>query len=205
MDLERLVVDIDCTLSDTRQAYFRALTPLFSPPGTDWKELMERYRYSTNVPEWQTPEAQAWIERFRNDPQAQEDLLVYPGAQEGIIELQTVIGLYAYLSARPGTVREATRRWIEKNKFPSKPLILKPEQCRENDSEWKARQLMQLYERNQVSGIIDDDRNLGEILIAKRYQGTVFVLEGIAPPHERIIPCRNWIEVVEKVKERYQR
>ncbi len=202
MALEQLVVDIDCTLADTRPAYFRTLTPLFSSQGTDWQELMAKYRYSSYVPEWQSPEAQAWVERFRTDQETQENLPVYPGAQEGMIELQKIVGVYAYLSARPEDVRDATRRWIQKNRFPDKPLILKPKSRRENDSEWKARRLIGLYERNQASGIVDDDRNLGRILMEMEYLGTVFALECIEQPHERIISCRDWKEVIQKVKER---
>jgi hypothetical protein len=197
-----LMLDIDETLSWTIGTWVEQLQQRFgNPENLSVKEMAEKYKYTQNVPYWQTSEASEWMEKAREDNEMQEQFIPVEGAGAGVEKLQTVVPVLGYLTIRPRSVLGGTRKWLEKNKFPDAEVLARPANVpSEEGDKWKAEILNFLYP--QVEGIVDDKLAMAEYL-PKDYQGTIFLynaeegkLEGI-----KVVPCKTWLEVYVRAKQ----
>jgi hypothetical protein len=182
--------------------YIIEMQKLFgNPENLTVEELIQKYRYTQNVPYWQTPEALEWAEHHRNSDDIQTKLPLIKDANKYVKKINDIIPIVAYISIRPAVVMNGTQIWLDKYDFPEAPLI-----CRsinlsaEEGSRWKAGVLENLYPK--VRGIIDDNASVLKFL-KPDYPGTVFLFshEHYSPNHIRTIPCKDWPATYGAVKD----
>jgi len=199
-DLHGLAVDIDETLAWTIGHWVAELQREFgNPENLSVEQMVAKYRYTQNVPYWQTPEALAWMEANRNSNEVQTKLAVIKDADVYLRKIATIVPLSAYITTRPETVLEGTRDWLREHDFPELPIICRPADIpTEDGNAWKARLLKELYPR--VNGIIDDNPGVVRLL-SPDYKGTVFFYDADTTESTlRVIPCADWRAVYEAVK-----
>jgi hypothetical protein len=188
-----LALDIDETLSDTNIFWFTKLSELFgNPESLSPREIATKYRYSQQVPYWQTPEALTWMEEARHGNELQVELPLIEDAKHNVARINTIVPIVAYVTARPEVVREGTLRWLATHGFPEAPLIMKPLDVQtEAGVAWKAQLLAERYP--DILGIVDDHPGLMDALPAD-YQGTVFLYnyEGPVRTNLHIVACPTW-------------
>ena len=196
-----LVLDIDETLSWTIGTWVEQLQKRFgNPENLSIKELAVKYRYTDRVPYWQTPEAFEWMEKAREDNKLQEEFIPILEAKEGVEKLQKIVPVLGYLTTRPRTVLEGTKRWLAKEGFPEVDVLARPAEVTSGEGDkWKAEVLNFLYP--QVRGIVDDKLAVAEYL-PKGYRGMVFLynnseanVKGI-----KVVSCPTWEVVCEQVR-----
>ncbi len=196
-----LVLDIDETLSWTVAHWMKEMQERFgNPEGLSVEEMVARYRFSYNVPYWQTDEAMAWLEEARHQNELQESLPVIEGANETARAINEIVPIVGYLTIRPHVVIPGTRSWLEKHDFPEGIIIAKPDGITHAEgNRWKAEVLRFLFP--EVIGIIDDNPDLLEYLTPD-YEGEVYLFgsETIDSTGLRVIPCKTWSNVYEQVK-----
>ncbi|MCX6797824.1 MAG: hypothetical protein NTX66_01210 [Candidatus Falkowbacteria bacterium] len=195
-----LAVDIDETLSWTIGHWVEKMMAKFgNPENLSVKEIIEKYRYTQNVPYWQSQEALAWMMAKVNSNDVQKELPLIEEASICLERINKLIPIAAYLTIRPETVLAGTKHWLDKHNFPVAPIICRPITVDHNDgNKWKAGVLEKLYP--QVAGIIDDNPKLLNFLSAD-YRGKIFLYDH----HDNfgrtnVIPCRNWLEVYKNIK-----
>jgi len=198
--LKGIALDIDETLCATNHFWIESLTERFgNPHGLSREEIVVRYRYTQNVPFWQESEALEWMEHARTSDELQEKLPLTEDANHIVNELQKVVPISAYITARPEEVRNGTQRWLTQHGFPKAPLIMRPSGATYTDgNKWKAGVLAVLYPK--VWGIIDDNPGLIEHL-PEDYKGTIFLYDHIGVEREgiRIVPIEKWDDVLNAV------
>ncbi len=197
-----LALDIDETLSATTQSWFQKLIDKF---GTDEKlsapEMVQKYRYTFNVPYWQTEEVNTWIENLRHSNEEVQTLEMIKGASESINRINKKIPILAYITVRPQTVILGTKSWLRSNKFPEAEIIAKPIEIEHKDgNKWKAKVLH--YLTPNISGIIDDNPGLVKEL-GKKYDGKVFLYDYSENEfnYDYVIPCLTWPDVENEIKD----
>ncbi len=195
-----LAVDIDETLSWTIGYWIEEMQKKFgNPENLTVKEMIEKYRYSQNVPYWQHDEALNWVDEKINSNETQENLPLIEGSSAYLKKINKIIPIAAYITARPERVSEGTRIWLAKHNFPVAPLICRPNDIAHgNGNEWKAKVLEEMYPK--VFGIIDDNAKLLQFL-SKDYKGMVFMYEhnsDLGFPFA--VACKDWITVYKEVK-----
>lgn len=187
-----IALDIDETLSATNRFWITMLAERFgNPENLSHDEIIARYRYTQHVPFWQTPEALAWMEGARNSDEIQEALPLIENANHVVNQLQKVVPIAAYITARPERVRGGTLTWLSRHGFPDAPLLMRPEGLDYKDGnsgKWKAELLALLYP--MVWGIIDDNVDVVSHLPSD-YRGVVFLYD-----HDREDVTRTDIKVV---------
>lgn len=198
-----LAVDIDETLSWTIGFWVEVMQKKFgNPENLTIKEMIEKYRYTQNVPYWQSSEALEWMANEINSNQTQEDLPLIDGSSVYLNKIKQIIPVAAYITVRPERVLEGTKSWLNRNNFPLAPVICRPNEVDHNDgNQWKAAVLENLYPN--VLGIIDDNSKLLSCL-KKDYPGTVFLYDH----HDNqglpfAIACQDWPAVYNEVKKKY--
>lgn len=195
-----LALDIDETLSNTSIYWFKTLSELFgNPESLTTNEIIEKYRYTQNVPYWQIPEALEWMESARNSNEIQERILLIENAHNVVQKINLVLPIKAYITARPSSVADGTKRWLTKHNFPEAKLITRPDVIPSQDGNiWKSKVLEDLYP--EIVGIVDDNPGLADRLGAD-YRGVVFLYDNIT--HTRtdidVIPCKTWDDVYSSV------
>jgi len=195
-----LAVDIDETLSWTVGHWVKQMQDKFgNPENLTVKEMVEKYRYTQNVPYWQSAEALEWVAKNIHSNQTQEDLPLIEDANSYLNKINKVIPIVAYITVRPEKVLNGTKNWLEKHNFPSAPIVCKPNQITKSDgNKWKAKILEKLHPN--VLGVIDDNAELLKFL-SKDYKGKVFLYDH---SHNLDIPCsiacKDWKEVYNEVK-----
>lgn len=197
-----LAVDIDETLSWTIGFWVQEMQEKFgNPENLTIKEMIEKYRYTQNVPYWQSPEALEWMSDKINSNETQEDLPLIDGSSVYLNKIKQIIPIVAYITVRPIRVLEGTKNWLDKHNFPSAPVICRPNEVDHSDgNQWKAAVLEDLYP--DILGIIDDNPKLLHHL-KKDYPGTVFLYDH----HDNqglsfAIACQDWPAVYEEVKKK---
>ncbi|MFC1626692.1 hypothetical protein ACFL1P_00645 [Patescibacteria group bacterium] len=169
-----LALDIDETLADTATYWIENLIKLFGiERNLTVLEIREQYHLADKVPEWQTDEALAWMEKARNSNAIQEELPLLRNADTIVNKIHEAIPIQAYITIRPRKVLQGTKKWLQKHGFPSAQIIARPEYIDHKDgNKWKAEVLEHLYP--EVLGIVDDSLRLIDHL-SETYQGTVYL------------------------------
>ena len=195
-----LAVDIDETLSYTIGHLVEQMQAKFgNPENLSIKEMIEKYRYTQNVPYWQSDEALKWIDKVIQSNELQTELPLITDADFYLKKINQIVPITAYITVRPEKVLSGTQDWLNKHKFPLAPIICRPENIAHKDgNKWKADLLHKLYP--DVLGIIDDNAKLLEFLNSD-YPGYIFLYDHTTTDKgPNIIPCPNWINVYEEVK-----
>lgn len=193
-------LDIDETICDTRRYWFAELSQRFgSPRAGSLDDLIAHYEYTTNVAEWQTPEARAWLSAARADDRIHRDLLApIPGAVAAVAQLNERFDI-VYMTMRPDSIVGPTRDWIRSQGFPVGEVVASPSCLFDGERPaWKGRELMGRYP--QVVGLVDDHIDVANN-IPVGYQGKLFLLGQPSAPRSdiSIIPCADWSEVTRQV------
>jgi len=195
-----LALDIDETLSRTNVFWIESMSKLFgNPENLTPIELSKKYRYTQNVPYWQTPEANVWMEEARNSNDFQEHIPLIENAHNIVQKVNQIIPIAAYITARPEVVRPGTELWLKKHGFPEVRLIMRPDSISSAEStQWKAGVLEEMYP--EVMGIVDDYPSLVDNLSVD-YKGVVFLYdtENHTNSSKNIIPCPTWDDVYDEV------
>ncbi len=199
-----LVLDIDETLSWTIGYWIEQMQKKFgNPENLSIREMAIKYRYTQNVPYWQTPDALNWMEQARENDKMQESMTLIADANHYVQEISSIIPLVGYLTTRPRTVIEGTRKWLARHNFPKLDVLARPAEVTSEDGDkWKAATLDFLYP--QVVGIIDDKLAVANSL-PESYQGTFFLYgsSSCKPTLRKIIPCQSWPDVYAQIKTTY--
>lgn len=195
-----LALDIDETLSRTIDHFIENLFAEFgNPENLTVAEVINKYRYTHNVPYWQNEETQAFLEELRNSNELQTRLPLIDGAVETVKKINEIIPIVAYITVRPVGVVAGTRKWLNKHGFPNAPVIAKPDYVSTlSGNMWKADVLNYLYP--EITGIVDDNPGIVKSL-DKDYQGKIFLYNY---PDEvsakNVYPCKDWKQVLETIK-----
>lgn len=198
-----LALDLDETLSQTNILWIEEMSKVFgNPENLEPEEIIAKYRYTWKVPYWQKPEVNEWISKKVHDNDLQTRLPVIPDALKYVNEIQKIVPISAYITARPESVVPGTQEWLAKNGFPQAPVIARPNDYpRKLSNVWKAGVLE--YLQQKVLGIVDD--NGGILDHFKDYCGTIFLYDNEETPESDFdaVACPNWETVFEEVKKRY--
>ena len=199
--VEGIACDIDETVSWTVGFWIKSMQEKFgNPESLSVEEMAMKYKYTQNVPYWNTPETKQFMEEMRNSNEIHSQFKAIPGSSL-LNKVSGIIPLSAYLSIRPESVREGTERWIRANDFPEAPAVLRPNEVPpEKGNEWKARVLETLYP--WVKGIIDDNEDILSYL-SPSYKGYIFLFgHETIPGLKRVkaVPCPKWEDVYESAK-----
>ena len=201
------VLDIDETLAATNVAWFDRCARLFgNPDGLSVLALIDKYHLAQHNPAWQTNEAQSWMQEQRQEPEAQDNLPLIPGALEGVQELwnwnpSLFVG---YLTVRPEKVTANTIQWLQENGFPDLPVVAKPNEIPfEQGNQWKAQALHDLFP--YVTGIVDDNPKVPTFAGAE-YNGQILLFgrDKVEEAYHWAIPCKTWPVVVKTMKNMLQ-
>ena len=199
-----LAVDIDETLSWTIGYWVEEMQNKFgNPENLTVREMVEKYRYTQNVPYWQHSEALEWIDEIINSDETQKNLPLIEGSSAYLKRINQIIPVVAYITARPERVSEGTKHWLSKHDFPVAPVICRPnELVHDNSTEWKANVLEELYPK--VLGIVDDNARLLQFL-SPDYKGKVFLYDhhdNLGVPYA--VACKDWLTVYKEVKKYFK-
>lgn len=195
-----IAADIDETLSWTIGYWVEKMQKLFgNPEQLSVQQLINKYRYTWNVPYWQSKEALDWLEKNRNSNELQKELRVIQDSNIYLNKINQIIPINSYITTRPETVETGTKEWLNINKFPDAPLILRPNEVPvEKGNEWKAKILEVLYPK--VQGIIDDSSGL-LTFINPEYKGIIFLYNHASVESKiNAVSCKDWKMVYQEVK-----
>lgn len=199
--LQGLALDIDETLSWTVGYWFERMQKLFgNPENLTIVEMEAKYKYSQNVPYWQSPEVHKWIveQCFSNEIQTKIDVI--PGAQEAVTKINEIVPIIAYITVRPDAVDEGTKKWLDRYDFPEAPILSRPRYVHKPQGNmWKADVLEYLHPH--VLGIVDDNPGLVEDL-PDSYEGRIFLYNSNKLPNkdDRAVACPDWGTVITEVE-----
>lgn len=166
-DIKGLALDIDETLSFTAYYWVSQLSAKFgNPDNLSPREIIHKYRVIQGYPHWQSEEAVAWMEWARNSNKLQEELPLIENANHIVNQINEVVPIVCYITARPHIVKEGTKVWLKKHGFPNAEVLTRPEgmSYEEATSIWKPKVLKELYP--EILGIVDDNSSVIEIGIA---------------------------------------
>lgn len=200
--LQGLALDIDDTLAQSGDQWILRIQKRFgNPENLTVEQVKKKYRYSYNAPYWNSPEIRRWEKNIRYDDSWHRDLPLIKNANHIVNRIHRLAPVVAYLTARPKALLAATRDWLNRHGFPQAEIIYRPKAVRLPENlAWKAKVLEYLYP--QIIGMVDDHPQLAKDL-SKNYKGTLYLYDyhDQAPRGDiKIIPCRNWQQVLEKMK-----
>ncbi len=180
---QALAWDIDGTLAVGEAYWHQLLCERFgNPAGLTFEEALAKYRYLQLVPQWNNPEAHAFMHELATSAETHLNLPVMPGALEAVKKIHTqkyVTG--CYLTARLETMEECSAAWGKNNGFPHAPVFARPADVAVTDSaRWKAEVLEFLYP--EIVGIVDNDRHLPRHF-DPGYQGRLWIIHSTENPH----------------------
>jgi len=201
-----LALDIDETLSDTTPHWFDHMINFHKPEGFSREEIIKKYKFLEDVPEWQTEEAYKYMEQTLHSNEFNENIPLIEDAHKTVQEINKIIPIVAYITARPATVYGGTLKWLRKHNFPEAELITRPpevslEDFNLNKNKWKARVLEDLFP--EILGIVDDNSILAHQLEALNYQGTLYLYgrqDEEFKNNEYLVVCPTWQDVLRSVK-----
>ena len=195
-----LALDIDETLSWTVGFWVEQLQrEIGNPENLSIQEMVTKYKYVQNVPYWNTSKATNLINDYMYSNDIQEILPLIENSNSTIQKINKKTPISLYITARPESVLEGTRKWLKKHNFPDVPIIARPKNIAfEISKEWKAKTLEKLYP--EIIGIIDDNPGFVSAL-SSTYKGTVYLYDNIEHPRTdiRIVPCKTWEDVLKKI------
>ena len=197
-NLRGIALDIDETISDTGVDFFSRLLKRHPVSGNPTpEELIQRYKFTDAVPEWQNEKAREFMEEYRTSNEIQITIPVMHGAVENVQAIHSdLVQVVVYITARPTIVTRGTEQWLSDNKFPQATVITRPDDIPHSQANfWKASVLYCL--RSHVLGIVDDNYGL-QMELPTTYNGTVFLF-GVQPPE------LNSIEAIRKPREERQK
>jgi len=195
-----IALDIDETLSWTVGYWIKGLQKLAgNPEGLSVEEIIKKYRYTSNVPYWQTKEAIEWLKKGVNSNEVQTKLEVIEGALPAIKKIKEIVPIVAYITVRPEGIIEGTKTWLKEKGFPKAPIICRPKSVSAKEgNEWKAKVLEELYPN--VKGIIDDNKAILKYLNEKYKGKLLFYDNDTIESKLNAHACKTWKEVIEKVE-----
>lgn len=200
--IKGLALDVDETLSFTVASFMKKLMEeLGNPENLTPIEIAKKYKHTDNIPYWQGKEASKIIDKLSVSNEIYKDLTLVENADKAVKDINKIIPVAAYITARPNNVFNETKFWLKKNGFPEAKIITKPKNIlRVDGNKWKAKVLEFLYP--QVVGIVDDNPNLIKFF-SKKYKGVVYLYDHTETERKdiNVVPCENWEIVAKKVKE----
>ena len=205
-NLKGLALDIDETLSSTNNHWFEHMFKFHKLEGITIEEAIKRYKYVEEVPEWRVPETLEHMQQTVHSNEFNENLPIIEGADKTVREIDKLVPIIAYITARPVTVVDGTRKWLDNHKFPKAEIITRPEIVEYDDfnlhkNRWKAQALAILYP--EVLGIVDDNVVLAHELERLDYKGRLFLYGSESEEfknHKFVSVCSNWQSVLENIK-----
>lgn len=199
-----LALDIDETLSFTIGYMVDELSKkIGNPENLTGREVFLKYRLTQNVPYWQNKESEKVVHEIINSNELQKDLPLIENSNEVVAKVDKIIPIVAYITARPGSIRDGTGFWLKKHDFVKALIVMKFQNKRKMVSnKWKARVLEYLYP--EVQGIVDDNVGLIKCL-SKKYKGKIFLYDSTYCEinDKRLILCKDWNDVLKKVKKNF--
>ncbi len=200
-NLTGLATDIDDTLCRTSDGFFDAFAPHIPPPSHLNYELFRKHYALHGKPLFwgEREDCKPYFIQYGNDAQFHFNLKPIPQAIPALQQLP----LACYLTARPESMREKTQQWLNEHQFPSKPLIMRPNETPfSNHVDWKITTLEHLLPN--VTGLIDNDTRITHALEQQNYLGHIFLI-GLAPTEyqsEYTIVRENWDELLIEIEKR---
>ena len=196
-----LALDIDETLSFTIEYIVGKLSEKFgNPENLNAREIFLKYRHTGSVPYWQGEEVEKFVGEINNSNEIQKNLPLIEDSDKIVQEINKIIPIVAYVTARPGTVLDGTKFWLKKHGFPKAEIITKPNNIhRKKGNEWKAKVLKYLYP--QIIGIVDDNPGLTRCF-SKNYKGIIYLYDTIEAERKdiKVVACKDWETVAKKIK-----
>lgn len=204
--LKGLALDIDETLSDTNTHWFEHMFQFHVPENMTKEDVIGKYKFVESVPDWQTDEAYKFMQEMLFSNDFNESIPLIHDADRAVREINKLIPVVAYITARPETVAGGTQKWLKKHGFPKAELITRTgdismDSFNKKRNEWKAGVLKTLYP--EVVGIVDDNSVLAQELENVGYEGTLFLYgeanRGFAAK-KNIVICPSWQDILEAVR-----
>lgn len=198
-----VALDVDETLAWTVGHLFELMQIKFGNPHPilSVERQVEKYRYTWNVPIWDTYEARKWIEQ----QMYLEDFFIgvkpISDSAKYVEKIGEIVPLSSYLLSRHDQAYNATKEWLSEHGFPELPIILRDEDNRFDDQyKWKADVLCRF--RATILGLVDDDLGVLEYLPSD-YKGQLFFLghEQIPETQLNAHACPDWKAVYRKIKQ----
>ncbi|MEK6887740.1 MAG: hypothetical protein AABX14_02215 [Candidatus Aenigmatarchaeota archaeon] len=125
--LSGLGLDIDETLAGTNIYWAGLILKRYGHPDFhDPTKIIQTHGYVRNVPEWQTEEIQAEVNRFIHSDEVVLSIPPVQDAQAGVAAIVKRKPLACYVNGRPQEVGDATYKWLRKHGFPLVPVIFHP-------------------------------------------------------------------------------
>jgi hypothetical protein len=193
-----IVLDVDDVVAATRAPRFELIAAKHGlPPGMTVAALMARYQWVEDVPEWQTPQARADMDRLRESAEHHGSLQPLAGALAGVTELDRIVQVVAYVTNRPAHMRASTVQWLRRHGFPAAPVVTRPAKAPSGPAaDWKVDALAHLHPH--VLGIVDDNAGLLDA-VPWDHPARVYVFGardlGQAPLHPRARMTPTWEQV----------
>ena len=204
--LKGLALDIDETLSDTNTHWFEHMFKFHMPKDKTKEDILKEYKFVENVPEWKSEKASKYIEEILHSNKFNESAPLIKGADKFVNEINKIIPIVAYITARPETVLDGTKKWLKKHGFPEAELIVRPnnislENFNLEKNRWKAGILKTLYP--EVVGIVDDNVVLAHELEKVNYEGILYLYG--AENNEfvgkrKVVVCSAWPDVLDAIQ-----
>jgi len=201
-----ICVDIDDTLSATNHYFAQRYCALFgSPDGQSLEETIEKYRYVENVPFWcNVIGRENIIKNFQSD----EHLYNCPPiskARDILTQINLILPVKFYITGRPQRFYEVTSRWLKKENFPKRHIVmgleknLLDEMELSGSNEWKAKLLEFLYP--EIIGIVEDNSEILNFL-SFGYKGIIFLHshKDLSVHHPSAVACKDWEDVRKEIE-----
>lgn len=196
--------DVDDTLASSVEQWFISLQDKFgNPEKLSPQEMVQKYRYTQNVPCWQTPQALDHIKMLLNSNNFQGSFSVIEGAPKAMAEIYQIKPIKLYITIRPESVAQGTALWLRGANFPhAEILALPPDIPFEKADEWKAQVLEYLYP--EIEGMIDNSGHIVKALNSS-YRGKFFLFGHTTVPRQDLdIRCApTWPDMVQQIKSAY--
>jgi len=191
-----IAVDIDETLAWTVGHWVKQMQILFgNPEQLSVQEMVDKYRYTQNIPYWQSKEILAWAEEQKQSNRDQLDIPLIENSNTVLQEIHNIIPIKAYISIRPQRVFLGTKKWLEKYHFPQADIILRPDEIPHTEgNQWKASLLAKIFP--SINIVMDDNPKRMEYFPSS-YQGTILFFNATTSPRTdiNIIPCKTWKDI----------
>lgn len=201
-DLRGIALDIDDTLSITDLSWYGAVhARLGGFEGLTVRDIMTSHPRLDAVPSWDRESIFPIFEELMHSADFHHRLPLITGADDAVRELARWVPVVAYVSARPETIHDATRAWLERHGFPDAPLVLRPADTPiQSKNSWKAEVLHALYPR--VTGIVDDQVSLFDQLKGMGYRGRHYLYDNghTTQDFSGYDAARSWDDLVAAIK-----
>lgn len=206
-----LALDIDETLSDTNTHWVEHMFQFHVPENMTKEDVIGKYKFVEKVPEWQTQEAYELIQKMLHSNEFNENIPLIHGADRTVKEINKLIPIVAYITARPETVVDGTKKWLKKHGFPEAELVTRTgdinmDSFNKKKNEWKAGVLKILYP--EIIGIVDDNSLLANELEKVNYEGTLYLYgsQSVAFEHKKgVVVCPVWPDVLDAIRGKHGR